>query len=426
MRFDTLPEWLAWQENLHFTEVDPGLVRIRQVWQRLDHKATLPFKVVTVAGTNGKGSSVAVLNSILCAAGYKTGTYTSPHLLRYNERIAINGDPCTDEVICQAFEQIDQARGQISLTYFEFATLAAIILFCAEKVEVAVLEVGMGGRLDAVNLFDADIALITPISLDHMQWLGNDVESIAYEKAGIMRAGRPVVCSEARPAMSLLSYAEELHAPVYLAGRDFHYQITDTDWQWMNKEHQWDRLVFPALAGDYQIQNAAAVVEVVSLLIEQGFAIAQTHIEQGLSTVELAGRFQKVDGLIPLYFDVTHNVQGAENLASLLTATFCKGRTIAVLGMLRDKEAAKVAGILNTQIDSWHVGGLAGKRGLSGRELLTQIEVVISRKPIQAHETVTEAYIAAMTEAKQGDRILVFGSFHTVETVMLLQSKSEG
>jgi dihydrofolate synthase/folylpolyglutamate synthase len=416
MRFDTLPEWLAWQETLHFTEVDPGLERIGQVWQRLDQEQTLPFKVVTIAGTNGKGSSVAILNSILCAAGYKTATYTSPHLLDYNERIVINGEACSDEAICLTFEQIDQARGDISLTYFEFATLAAILLFCAQHVDIAILEVGMGGRLDAVNLFDADIALITPISLDHMQWLGNDVETIAYEKAGIIRAGRPVVCSEAKPAKSLLTYAKGLNAPLYRANQDFKYQIADIDWQWMNKDHQWNGLEFPALAGDYQVQNAAAVIQVVSLLIEEGFTIDRTHIEQGLSTVELAGRFQKVAGPIPLYFDVTHNAQGAENLANLLTSTLCQGRTIAVLGMLKDKDVSKVAAILNNHIDSWYVGGLASMRGFSSEALLAQITAVIGDKSVQAKGTVAEAYMSAMGEAKMGDRVLVFGSYSTVFT----------
>jgi dihydrofolate synthase/folylpolyglutamate synthase len=420
MRFSTLPEWLVWQENLHFTEVDPGLERIDQVWRRLDICSVLPFRVVTVAGTNGKGSSVALLDSILCAAGYKTGTYTSPHLLRYNERIVIAGDACKDQAICLAFDQIDQARGEISLTYFEFATLAAIILFVAQKVDIAILEVGMGGRLDAVNLFDADITLITPISLDHMQWLGNDRETIAFEKAGVIRANKPVVCSEIKPPTSLLSRAEQLQAPVYRNALDFHYRITDNNWRWSNNHHDWSPLVFPALAGDYQIQNAAAVLQVVSLLIELGFIIDQTLIEQGLNNVVLAGRFQKVDGPIIHYFDVTHNVQGAENLVTLLETTPCEGRTIAVMAMLKDKDPSSVAKILNTHITLWYVGGLTGSRGLSGVDLLQKIKPVISDGSIYVEESISKAYSAAIAEAKEGDRVLVFGSFHTVESVMLL------
>ena len=419
MRFDTLPEWLAWQENLHFTEVDPGLERIGQVWQCLDLVATLPFKVVTVAGTNGKGSSVAILDSILRASGYKTGTYTSPHLLRYNERIMVAGQACTDEAICRAFDQIDQARGDVSLTYFEFATLAAIILFSEQQIDIAILEVGMGGRLDAVNLFDTDIALITPISLDHTQWLGTDRETIAFEKAGIIRANKPVVCSEV-PAQSLLSFAEQLAANVFIAGQDFHYQIQGSVWSWSNAKQNWDALVLPALAGDYQVQNAAAVLQVVNLLIEQGFEIEPMHINQGLAEVTLAGRFQEVAGPVTHYFDVTHNVQGAINLFNLLASTPCEGRTIAVLGMLKDKNASAVAERLNTTIDTWYVGGLTGNRGQSGPELSTQIEKTVSDKPVYACDTIADAYTSAKATAKQGDRLLIFGSFHTVESVMLL------
>jgi dihydrofolate synthase/folylpolyglutamate synthase len=424
MRFDTLPEWLAWQENLHFTEVDPGLDRISQVWRRLNLVTTLPFKVVTVAGTNGKGSSVAMLDSILRAADYKTGTYTSPHLLHYNERIMVNGQPCSDDAICRAFEQIDQARGELSLTYFEFATLAAVILFCDQKIDIAILEVGMGGRLDAVNLFDADIALITPISLDHTQWLGQDRETIAFEKAGIIRQSNPVVCSEFAPAASLLSHAKQLKAPLFISGQHYHYQKSGSSWHWSNEKQRLDSLVFPALVGDYQIQNAAAVLEVVSLLGMQGYIIKRTDIEQGLTEVKLAGRFQKVAGQINHYFDVTHNEQGAENLAHLLVSTYCEGRTIAVLGMLKDKNASAVSEILNSQIALWYVGGLSGNRGLTGPDLSAQIAQSVDDSVIYPKNTVAEAYTAALEEANPGDRILVFGSFHTVETVMLLLADS--
>jgi dihydrofolate synthase/folylpolyglutamate synthase len=234
MRFDTLPEWLSWQENLHFTEVDLGLSRIGLVWEQLKTNTKLPFTVITVAGTNGKGSSVAMLEAILRAAGYKTGTYTSPHLLRYNERIAINGVPSDDASICNAFQRIDNARKDTSLTYFEFATLAAIDIFCEQNIDIAILEVGMGGRLDAVNLFDADIALITPIGLDHINWLGNTRELIGREKAGIIRENKPVVCSEHGPPNSLIDYANSLHAPIYKAVDEYNFIVNDSHWQWSN------------------------------------------------------------------------------------------------------------------------------------------------------------------------------------------------
>ena len=421
MRFDTLPEWLAWQENLHFTEVDPGLDRIGLVWKRLDYAKTLPYKIVTVAGTNGKGSSVAMLDAIIRAADYKVGTYTSPHLLNYNERIVIGGQACDDMAICRAFEQIDQARADVSLTYFEFATLAAIILFLEQDVDIALLEVGMGGRLDAVNLFDADIALITPISLDHTQWLGVDRETIAYEKAGVIRENKPVVCSESKAATSLLAYADKLNAPVFRSGHQFRYQLEGNNWSWSNAEYDWAGLVLPALAGDYQVQNAAAVLQVVSLLIGQNFKIEQIHVHRGLSTVRLAGRFQEVTGpLVNHYLDVTHNVQGAKNLEKLLYSKECMGKTVAVLGMLKDKDAAAVAEILGQQIDVWYVGGIMGNRGLTGDNLCSEIERSVLTKPVYAHETISMAYEQANKAVKKGDRIIVFGSFYTVEVVMRL------
>jgi len=420
MRFNTLPEWLAWQESLHFTDVDPGLDRVGQVWQQLAGDTSLPFKVVTVAGTNGKGSSVAMLDSILRAAGYLTGTYTSPHLLSYNERIAVNGRACDDRTICHAFEQIDQARGSVSLTYFEFATLAAVTIFCEQGIDIAILEVGMGGRLDAVNLFDADIALITPVSLDHVQWLGDDRETIGSEKAGIIRANKPLVCAESQPPKSIMDYANALNAVMSVATIDFSYQLEAQQWHWSNAAITWRDLPHPALAGRYQLQNAAAVLQVISVLIDQGFSILQLQIEQGLIQVELAGRFQQIPGPVMRIFDVTHNQQGALNLAELLRVYPCQGRTIAVLAMLKDKDVSAVSTILEPVIDLWHIAGLAGSRGMSAETLALQLADVIDGDMVNTFDTVTEAYTQAMTVAEEGDRVLIFGSFHTVESVMSL------
>ena len=420
MRFNTLPEWLAWQENLHFTEVDPGLKRVEQVWQQLTGDATLPFKVITIAGTNGKGSSVAMLDSILRAAGYRTGTYTSPHLLSYNERIAVNGQACDDVAICDAFEQIDQARGSVSLTYFEFSTLAAVTVFCEEAIDIAILEVGMGGRLDAVNLFDADIALITPVSLDHVQWLGSDRETIGFEKAGIIRANKPLVCAESKPPESILDYANTLNATLSLVSVDFSYEVEAQHWHWFNATTAWRDLPHPTLAGHYQLQNAAAVLQVISLLIDQGFSVSQLQIEQGLKQVELAGRFQQIPGPVMRIYDVTHNQQGALNLAELLKLSPCHGRTIAVLAMLKDKDVSAVSTILEPVIDLWHIAGLSGSRGMSAQVLSLQLADVIDGDKVNIFDTVPEAYTQAMAVAEHGDRVLVFGSFHTVESVMSL------
>lgn len=420
MRFSLLAQWLAWQEQLHFTDIDPGLERVGIVWQRMGGNSRLPFKVVTVAGTNGKGSSVAITASILQAAGYSTATYTSPHLLRYNERICIDGTPCDDAEICHAFQRIDEARGEISLTYFEFATLAAADIFCRHNVDVAVLEVGMGGRLDAVNLFDTDVALITPIGLDHTAWLGDNREQIGREKAGIMRSGKPVVCSEASPPNSVIDYAASIQAPLYQRDKDFRYQECENTWQWQSQDLNLIDLPLPALSGRYQLQNSAAVIQVCQLLQQQGLSISEQAIRAGLQTVRLAGRFQVIPGTVSRILDVTHNEQGAENLRALLLETPFHGNTYAVLAMLKDKDCKAVATSLRDIIDHWFVAGLDGQRGMSGEELAQNLAALLPTDNLDAHTTVEDAYKTAMNTAKAGDRILIFGSFHTVEAAMLL------
>ncbi len=421
MRFQTLAQWLEWQEKLHFTEVDPGLERVGLVWDKLGGKSILPFTVVTIAGTNGKGSSVAMLESILLAAGYRTGTYTSPHLLKYNERICINGTPCDDDTICHSFARIDNARNDTSLTYFEFATLAAADIFCRSDIDIAILEVGMGGRLDAVNLFDTDIALITPISLDHMAWLGTDREAIGTEKAGIIRQAKPVVCSETKPPRSVVNYADSLNSPIYKAGSQFHIVKNEENWHWSNGDFEWKNIPFPALKGEYQIQNAAAVLQLIYLLRLQDFTVSLDSIKTGLSTVSLPGRFQQIQGDITQILDVTHNQQGAENLAKLLIEIPCNGQTFAVLSMLKDKDVIAVASILKPLIDVWYVAGLDGNRGMKSEVLASKLSCIISEDKIKTAPTVRHAHRQALAEAHKGDRVLVFGSFHTVEAVLNTQ-----
>jgi len=420
MRFSSLSQWLQWQESLHFTEIDPGLERVGEVWRRMGGNFKLPFKIVTVAGTNGKGSSVAITASILQAAGYRTATYTSPHLLRYNERICIDSTPCDDELICAAFERIDQARGDISLTYFEFATLAAVDIFCRQDIDIAVLEVGMGGRLDAVNLFDTDVALITPIGLDHMTWLGNDRETIGREKAGIIRSDSPVVCSEIRPPQSVLDYANNLNTPSFLADADFSYEKSHTSWSWRNAENNYLDLPLPAVTGRYQLQNSAAVLQVCNLLSQQGMTIDEVAIRKGLQQVKLSGRFQVIAGAVTRILDVTHNQQGADNLRHLLSETAQKGKTFAVLAMLKDKDSHAIANALHDVIDFWYLAGLDGNRGLSAEGLCESIAPIVGDKHVGCYQHVSDAYHAAMATAATGDRILIFGSFHTVEAVMRL------
>ncbi len=419
MRFKTLPEWLQWQEQLHFTKVDLGLDRISQVWDRLGKHSDLPFTVVTVAGTNGKGSSVAMLSSILDAAGYRVASYTSPHLLEYNERICIDNIPCDDDLICQSFDRIDSARGEISLTYFEFATLAAVDIFCEQKVDIAILEVGMGGRLDATNLFNCDIALITPIGLDHMAWLGTNVEQIGAEKAGIIRRQTPVVCSQLSPPQSILNHAKALQAPLYQAGRDFEYSVDNKQWQWHSKTKDLYNLALPALLGSYQLQNAAGVLQVIELLIDKhNYSLSEQQISSGLKSVQLAGRFQRIAGDVEQIFDVTHNQQGAQNLAKLLVEMPCDGQTLVVLAMLKDKEPLALAKELKSSVNRWYIAGLAGHRGLPASELATVLAEIIPQSEMVQSEQVTVAYRQALKDARKGDRVLVLGSFLTIEAVM--------
>lgn len=423
MRFQNLSRWLDWQEKLHFTAVDPGLERVDRVWQQLRGQSKLPFTVITVAGTNGKGSSVAILESILRAAGYRTAAYTSPHLLKYNERICINGDPCDDQMICDAFNRVDVARDQISLTYFEFATLAAVDIFWEQNVDIAILEVGMGGRLDAVNLFDTDIALITPISLDHTTWLGTTREEIGFEKAGILRTEKPVVCSEPNPPQSVLSAVKRLSSPMSLAETDFKFLCEKEGWHWTNKNTEYKNLPFPALTGHYQLQNASAVLQLIDLLKEQNFSISEANIKAGMVSVQLAGRFQLIAGDVDQIFDVTHNQQGAKNLVELLAEKQCDSRTIAVLGMLKDKDVVAVVKTLMGAIDLWYVAGLSGGRGLSSDDLAKQVEAVVGHDKVIQCIMVGDAYKQASRDAKKGDQLLIFGSFHTVESALRLHNE---
>jgi dihydrofolate synthase/folylpolyglutamate synthase len=417
MRFTSLPQWLSWQETLHYTEIDPGLERIGQVWQQMGGNSRLPFTVVTVAGTNGKGSTVATLAAILIAAGFRVGTYTSPHILRYNERICIDQKPSDDQSICEAFERIDTARLDISLTYFEYATLAAADIFCRNNVDIVVFEVGMGGRLDAVNLFDADIAVITPIGLDHTQWLGDTREKIGHEKAGILRQNHPVVCAESTVPNSVVEKANQLNCPTFISGHDFHYGWTEIDWHWQYKNITYSHLPLPALKGDYQIQNSAAVLQVCLLLTRMGHSISEQAIRTGLQTIRLSGRFQSIPGDVQHVLDVTHNEHGAQNLVKLL-ANNTKGRLFAILAMLADKECERVVALMNDVVDGWAFSGLNTERGQSGKALLTRVRPYISNTPAEAYHTVAEAHEALMNKAQAGDTILIFGSFQTVEAAI--------
>ncbi|MCF6354072.1 MAG: bifunctional tetrahydrofolate synthase/dihydrofolate synthase [Candidatus Polarisedimenticolaceae bacterium] len=419
VRFQNLQGWLDWQAQLHPSSIELGLDRVAAVWQQL-YPHPFPATVVTVAGTNGKGSCVAMLDAILRAAGHRVGSYTSPHLLHYSERIHINGETVSDDAICQAFERIDQARGDTSLTYFEFGTLAALDIFTRSKLDIVILEVGLGGRLDAVNIIDPDVALITSIALDHTDWLGDDLEQIALEKAGILRANKPAVFAETNPQHSLLQRAAALNVPLAVAGRDFGFNAVvgkTGEWSWHSAAQSIEGLPPPALAGSCQLQNAAAVLQVIMLLPDI-IDVAPEAIPQGLQHIELAGRFQVIPGPVELILDVAHNPAAAQVLADSLQKSPCQGRTLALFAMLSDKDVAAVVQVLAPYIDIWFLAALTSERGLPVRELQRQVD--LSDLPAQTHTapSVERAYEMVLDYATEGDRVLVFGSFFTVADVL--------
>ena len=416
MRFRKLSDWLTWQEGLHPKKVDLGLERCRAVAERMGMTAPW-FPIVSVAGTNGKGSSVALMEGIFRAAGYRVGSYTSPHLVRYNERVRIGGKEVEDETLVEAFARIDEQRRETSLTYFEFGTLAAMDVFRNRNVDVAVLEVGMGGRLDAVNLFDADVAMVTAVDIDHVDWLGHDRETIGREKAGIFRARRPAVCADSNPPVSLERHARALGTSLFCLGRDFHYETQQGVWHWCAGGTAWRNLARPGLAGEFQLRNAAGVLMVLELLRGM-LAVTRDAVVQGIRDTLLPGRFQISPGPVERIFDVAHNPQSAGALAELLRDRPCQGRTFAVLGMLGDKALGDVARAVMERVDAWYVAPVNSQRSATARDLRDVIAAIDPGKPVQACNDIPGAYGKAVADARAGDRVVVFGSFYTVGEIL--------
>jgi dihydrofolate synthase/folylpolyglutamate synthase len=422
-RFDNLADWLAWQETLHPRAIDLGLDRVRRVARTLGVDR-LDVPVFTVGGTNGKGSAVALLDSILSASGQRVATFTSPHLVRYHERIRIDGRPVSDESLVDAFTRIDAARRDTSLTFFEFNTLAALLAFRDAPIDVAVLEVGLGGRLDAVNLVDAHVALLMSVDLDHMDWLGDSLEDIGREKAGIFRAGRPAVLGTATMPASVFEAARQLGADLRLPPRDFSYTTTGQGWNWRGRNLALDNLPRPALDGEHQLGNAAAVLAA----LEAFGSITVTHdgVSRGLQQVTLSGRFQVVPGDVEWIFDVAHNPAAAATLAASLGERRHRGhrggRTFAVVGILSDKDVVGVVSALDPHINHWIAAGLSGPRGLTGQQL-AQLCSPHTRATWETAEDVAQACELARKQASAGDRVVVFGSFHTVGPALEWQAR---
>ncbi len=414
-----LEQWLEYIQSVHRRSIDLGLDRVRRVAHTM-RLGTLP-RVITIAGTNGKGSSVAVLESIYTAAGYRTGAYTSPHLVSYNERIRIQKKPADTDSICQAFERIERARSDIPLTYFEFGTLAALDIFAQADLDVVVLEVGMGGRLDAVNIVDADVAYIVSIGQDHIQWLGERREQIAREKAGILRYAKPVVCAESNPPDSIIECVNTSGAMLWQVNRDFGYQKQGETWSWWEYDNgvknELVELPIPDIPGNKQLLNAAGVLTVVARM-RSTLPITREQIVNGLQAVSVPGRLQLVQQVPKLILDVAHNAESITCLADYLSSESCSGRTLAIFAALADKPLAEIASIISPHIDQWFVAGLKGERGASSTVLLEEIASALKDAPAVAYDTPVQAYEAAHSEADTEDRIVVFGSFVTVGAIM--------
>jgi dihydrofolate synthase/folylpolyglutamate synthase len=403
MRFDSLAGWLAWQASLNPRSIDLGLERVGRVWSLLGAPA-LGAPVLTVAGTNGKGSSVAFAEAMLQAAGYRTGCFTSPHLQRYNERVRIDGAQATDAALCAVFARIDAARNEIPLTFFEFGTLAALLLFADADLDAVVLEVGLGGRLDAVNIVDADVALITRIGLDHQAWLGDDLDSIAREKAGIMRPGVPAVYA-----------ADAIPAGIReVAGQDYRVVRRADAWDLLGPHRQRHALPLPGMRGPHQVDNAAGVLVALDCLGDR-LALGQQAARAGLLAAKAPGRFDVRPGAPTLVLDVAHNPQAAAVFDGLLGELFCPGRRVAVCGLLGDKDAAGFAQALARRFDAWHLVELGDQaRGLAAAELAARLRPVLPGTPVHADGRVGDTLSRLLPTLGADDQVVVFGSFLTV------------
>lgn len=411
----SLADWLRWQEALHPSAIDLGLERMRRTLERLEWRQPA-CPVITVAGTNGKGSTVVLTSRILRAAGYRVGTFTSPHLVRYNERVVIDGREVSDASLVAAFERIDAARGADTLTFFEFNTLAALLVFDTACLDAIVLEVGLGGRLDSVNVVDADVAVVTSIALDHCGWLGSDLDSIGREKAGIFRAGKPAIFGSREMPGSIATAARELGAPLYRLGQDFDWRRDGQRWSWQGRASHYDNLPRPALHGEQQFDNAASVLCALECLADR-LPVTREAIEQGLENVTFPGRFQVVRRTEPVavewIFDVAHNPAAARTLAAQLAARPTSGRTIAVCGILGDKDIDGIAGALRGLFDSWIIVGLQSARAVPVDALAQQLANMDATVATTAPDVGAGCDIARKM-ARAGDRIVVFGSFLTV------------
>jgi dihydrofolate synthase / folylpolyglutamate synthase len=406
----TLAEWLALQESVHPKTIDMGLARVSSVARALgvDKPSS---RVITVGGTNGKGSTVAHLDALLRAAGASTGMFTSPHFIRYNERIRVGGVEVEDTELISAFERIDAARGSTTLTFFEYNALAALVIFADRAVDVAILEVGLGGRLDAVNLVDADVAVVCSIGFDHRDYLGDSLEQIGAEKAGIFRPGRPAVLSTPDMPASVYSTIQTLAARAVVAERDFSWQVEPTGWQYLGLRTSLSNLPPSALEGAIQYRNASAAIAAIESL-DAAYTLSEQTVSQALRAVRLAGRFQVVPGPVEWILDIAHNEPAARVFAEHVRERGVAGRTFAVVGILADKDAREIAAALESLADDWILCSLPGTRGSSASDLAQRLGLPAGQ--VTLANSVVEGCEAARAATVPGDRVIVFGSVYTV------------
>jgi dihydrofolate synthase/folylpolyglutamate synthase len=419
----TLNDWLSLLETMHPKAIDMGLERVSRVKDALGIHFECP--VITVGGTNGKGSTCAMIESILLQAGYRAGLYTSPHLIHFNERARINGEPVSDEALVASFAEVEGSRGGVSLTYFEFTTLAILKMFADAKLDAVILEVGLGGRLDAVNAIDADVAIVTSVDIDHKEYLGDTREKIGFEKAGIFRPGRTAICSDPMPPASLVDHANKIGADLWLIGRDFNYAGDKQQWSYGGRGQRRNSLAYPGLRGVNQLLNASAALAALEAL-RQRLPVGAQEVRNGLVMVDLPGRFQVLPGRPSVILDVAHNPHAAATLAQNLDNMGFHAYTFAVFGAMKDKDIEGVIAHLKDRIDHWCVTDLplpraetaAGlKQALLDAGIMPNFQAG-AEKTIETFSSPAEAFLNARNRAGENDRIAVFGSFLTVAGVM--------
>jgi dihydrofolate synthase / folylpolyglutamate synthase len=411
----SLAGWLAYIEAQHPKSIAMGLDRVNEVRQRLELNPDFP--VVTVAGTNGKGSTCAMLERIYHEAGYRVGCYSSPHLLFYNERVRIDCQNASNAKLCAAFLAVERAREGVLLTYFEFGTLAAVWHFMQSGIEVAILEVGLGGRLDAVNAFEPSCSIVTSIDLDHMDLLGHSREDIGYEKSGIFRRNIAAICGDIDPPFSLLDHAAYIGSDLKLIQRDFLIRIDHDSWTYQGVDKVIPDLPLPALTGNFQLSNAACAMTAIDVL-QVRLPVTQAQMAAGLRKVRLAGRFQQLSDHPLVILDVAHNPHAARVLAENLLQQPCEGKTVAVFAMLADKDIKGVVNAVADQVDNWYVGSIDNVRAAAVQQLVHAINLQDADNAVQTFEDIASAYLQAFLDAGKNDRIIVFGSFFTVADVM--------